>query len=94
VADMTKWVQALRSEAPHLFLTPTITDHQAQERERILAHLSPEERLARADRTPVERRPQRVELTPEQLRELSSLPAMQRLAAYRTLQQDAQARKD
>jgi hypothetical protein len=45
-ADMVKWIGILRTEAPHLFLQPVVTDSIAQERERILAH-HPTERMTR-----------------------------------------------
>jgi hypothetical protein len=91
--EIQQWAEGLRQSASHFFPPPSAPQPTAAESERqhVLDHLSPAEKLARYRRehpSAPRRKPERVELTPEQQRELASLPAMQRLNAYRALQQD------
>lgn len=50
--EIAKWIETLRTEAPHLFVQPVVTDTARQERERILANLNPAERLTRGRPAP------------------------------------------
>jgi hypothetical protein len=97
-AQIQAWAAGLRDVAPHFFApqSPPQQTPAEQERQALLDRLSPSEKLARAraGQPPVQRqRPQPVTLTSEQVAELASLPAMQRLSAYRALQDAAQDRK-
>jgi hypothetical protein len=90
--EVRDWMATLKVTAPFFFAqTPPPPPSLAErERQAVLDRLSPEEKLARYRRehpTAPRQRPQRVELTPEQQRELASLPPARRLAAYRALQQ-------
>jgi hypothetical protein len=97
-AELSTWVATLKASAP-FFFAPAQAPLQGPEehaRQEVLAHLSPSERLtrARAGQPPVRRkRPEPVPLSEAQVKELSSLPAMQRLSRYRALQAE-QGRAD
>ena len=99
--QLQQWAQSLRDVAPHFFPQPFGPDTEGTPPgvpPTVWKSMSASAKVnwARehgASPPVVERRPKPVTLTPEQVRELASLPSMQRLTRYRELQDATQGRK-